>query len=133
MAIKSKEVLQDLSKDKLKTYIFYLTKQYYETFKKNDVEGYNIAIKHLFFIVEEYEDKFVNLHGFVCYCLYLNANVEVMNAHEEQAFPLDPLFKMDLLEEDVEELPFDIKNIFNKERIRERYNERRTREDVEKA
>ena len=133
MATKSKELLRDLSKDKLKSLIFYLTQRYYDAYLNSDVEAYDMAIEQLFFIVEEYEDKFVNLHGFVCYCLYLHANVEVMKAHEEQAFKLDPLFKMDLLEEDVEELPFDIKNIFNKERIRERYNEKRTREDVEKA
>lgn len=127
MAIKSKAVLQGLSKDKLKSLIYFLTKRYYEAYKDNDVEAYDMAIEQLFFIFEEYNDKFVNLQGFVCYCLYLNANVELMkNNSDEQAFKLDPLFKMDLLDEDVEELPFDIKNIFNKQRIRERYNEKRT-------
>lgn len=131
MAIKSTDVLRNLSRDKLKQYIFYLTQKYYESYKEGDVEAYDIAINQLFFIVEEYDDKYVNLQGFVCYCLYLNANVEVMNGNSEQAFPLDPLFKMDLLEDDVEELPFDIKNIFNKQRIRERYNAKRTREFIE--
>ena len=126
MAIKSKEVLQGLSKDKLKQLIFYLTKRYYEAYKDGDVEAYDMAIEQLFFIYEEYGDKYVNLQGFMCYCLYLNANVELMNANDKQVFALDPLFKMDLLDEDVEELPFDIKNIFNKQRIRERYNEKRT-------
>lgn len=131
MAIKSKEVLKGLSKDKLKQLIFYLTKRYYEAYKTGDVEAYDKAIEQLFFIFEEYNDKYVNLQGFMCYCLYLNANVELMNANDKQVFALDPLFKMDLLDEDVEELPFDIKNIFNKQRIRERYNEKRTRALIE--
>lgn len=131
MAIKSKDLLMNLSKDKLKSYIFYLTKKYYESYKENDVEAYNIAIEQLFFLVEEYDDKYVNMQGFICYCLYLNANVEVMKTHEQQAFPIEPLFKMDLLNEDVEELGHDIKNIFNKQRIKERYYEERTRELIE--
>ena len=131
MATKSKEVLTNLSREKLKRYIFYLTKNYYETYAKGDVEAHDRAIEQLFFISEEYGDEYVNLQGFICYCLYLNANVEVMKAHDQQAFALDPLFKMDLLEDNVEELPFDIKNIFNKERIKERYYEKRTREFIE--
>ena len=126
-----KDVMKNLSKDKLKQFIFYLTKKYYESFKDNDVDAYDIAIEQLYFVIEEYGDKYVNLNGFVCYCLYLNANVEVMKNHDQQAFPLDPLFKMDLLNEDVEELGHDIKNIFNKERIKERYYEKRTRELIE--
>ena len=131
MAIKNKDVLTNLSRERLKPYIFYLTKQYYETHAKGDVEAHDRAIEQLFFIFEEYGDKYVNLEGFVCYCMYLNANVEVMKAHDQQAFALDPLFKMDLLEDDVEELAHDIKNIFNKERIKERYYEKRTREFIE--
>ena len=131
MATKSKEVLRDLSRERLKPYIFYLTKQYYETQAKGDVEAHDRAIEQLFFIFEEYGDKYVNLEGFVCYCMYLNANVELMKLQGQQAFSLDPLFKMDLLEDNVEELPFDIKNIFNKERIKERYYEKRTREFIE--
>lgn len=131
METKSKELLKDLSRDKLKQYIFYLTKKYYESYINNDVEAYDIAIEQLYFVIEEYGDTYVNLNGFMCYCLYLNANVEVMKKHDQQAFPLDPLFKMDLLMEDVEELGHDIKNIFNKERIKERYYEKRTRELIE--
>lgn len=131
METKSKELLRGLSREKLKSYIFFLTKKYYESFIEGDVKGYNLAIEQLYVIIEEYGDKYLNLNGFVCYCLYLNANVEVMRNHEQQVFPLDPLFKMDLLEDDVEELAHDIKNIFNKERIRERYNEKRTCQHVE--
>lgn len=133
MAIKSTDILMNLSKNKLKSYIFYLTKRYYDSFKQNDVEAYELSIKHLFFIVEEYGDKYVNLQGFICYCLYLNANAEITNDHDKRTFELKPLFKVDLHEDDVEELPFDMRNIFNKQRIKERYNEKRTREHVEKA
>ena len=131
MAIKSADVLTSSSKDKLKQYIFYLTQRYYESFKAGDVEAYEMAINHLFLIVEEHGDKYVNLQGFICYCMYINANRVFMSDNDEPAFKLDPLFKMDLQDEDVEELPFDIKNIFNKKRIRERYNEKRTHEHVE--
>lgn len=131
MAIKSKELLQGLSKSKLKSYIFFLTKKYYESYLNGDVEAFDSAIEQLFFIVEEYGDKYVNLQGFMCYCLYINANDVLMNGNDKQVFSLDPLFKMDLLNEDVEELAHDIKNIFNKQRIKERYNAKRTREHVE--
>ena len=131
MAIKSKDVLRNLSKDKLKQYIFYLTNKYYESFKNNDFEAYELAIEQLFFIFEEYGDKFVNLQGFVAHCLYMNAIAELNNAGGQHSFKLEPLFKMDLLNEDVEELAHDIKNIFNKQRIKERYNAKRTHENVE--
>lgn len=131
METKNKQLLQGLSKDKLKSLIFYLTKKYYTAYIDNDVEAYNIAIEQLFFIVEEYDEKYVNIYGFVSYCLHLNANVELTKQHKEQVFELEPLFKMDLLEDDVEELGHDIKNIFNKERIKERYYEKRTRELIE--
>ena len=130
MVIKNEDVLRNLSKDKLKSYIFYLTKKYYASYLNNDVEAYNLAIEQLFFIVEEYADTYVNVYGFICYCLHMNANVELMKKHDQQ-FALEPLFKYDLLEEDVEELSHDIKNIFNKERIKERYYEKRTREFIE--
>ena len=130
MAIKKNDVLRNLSRDKLKQYIFYFTKQYYVAFKENDAAAYDRAIAHLFFIVEEYGDKYVNLDGFICYCLYLNANVELTEDMEKD-FRLEPLFKMDLLEDDVEELNHDIKNIFNKERIKERYDAKRTRKETE--
>jgi len=132
MAIKSKDVLMNLSKDKLKAYIFYLTQKYYNAFMQNDVKAYELAVEQLFFITEEYEDKFVNLDGFICFCFYINANAVLMNEHVEQAFELEPLFKMSLLEDDVEELPFDMRNIFNKQRIKERYYEKGTREPLEK-
>ena len=131
MAIKNIDVLTNLSKDKLKQYIFYLTQKYYMSYKERDFKAYNLALEQLFFIVEEYDDKYTNLQGFICYSLYLNANVELMKKDDQLTFKLDPVFKMDLLENDVEDLPFDIKNIFNKQRIRGRYNAKRTCEHVE--
>ncbi|MBQ7851302.1 MAG: hypothetical protein IJ342_00250 [Muribaculaceae bacterium] len=134
MVIKSKEVLQGLSTKKLKSYIFFLTQKYIVSYVQNDRAGYELAIEQLFFIVEEYGDKYVNLDGFICFCLCVHSCEQLKEFHgNKQVFALEPLFKMDLLEDDVEELPFDIKNIFNKERIRERYNEKRTCEHVEKA
>ena len=126
MVSKTSEVLRDLPFDKLKQYIFYLTQRYYSTYLADDIEAHNTITEQLYVIMEEYNAKYCNLDGFVCFCLYLNGNVELMRATEDKAFMLEPLFPMELKEEDVEELPFDIKNIFNKERIRERYNEKRT-------
>lgn len=132
MATKSKELLKGLSKDKLKSLIFYLTQKYYEGYIDNDREVYDFAIEQLFFIVEEYADEYVNLQAYICFCLYINANAVIVKGETElQKFTLEPLFKVDLLEDDVEELAHDIKNIFNKERIKERYNAQATREHVE--
>lgn len=131
MVTKNEDVLRNLSKDKLKQYIFYLTQKYYTCYNEGDVDGFDRTIEQLFFIAEEYGDKYDNMDGFVAYCLYLSANVELMKTNSAQAFALDPLFKMDLRAGDVEELPFDLKNIFNKQRIKERYYEKRTRELIE--
>lgn len=134
MAIKSKELLQGLSREKLKSYIFFLTQKYVVAYVQNDRADYDIAIEQLFFIREEYGDKYVNLDAFIYFCLSVNAGEQLKEFHgNKQSFELEPLFKVDLLEDNVEELPFDIKNIFNKQRIRERYNAKGTREHVEKA
>ena len=134
MAIKSKELLRGLSREQLKPYIFFLTQKYYVGYLQNDRASYDMAIEQLFFIVEEYGDKYVNLDGFICFCMCVNAGAHLKEFHgEKETFELEPLFKLDLLEDNVEELPFDIKNIFNKERIRERYNAKRTREHVEET
>ena len=130
MAIKRTDVLYNLSKDKLKQYIFYLTQKYYVAFKENDVGAHKLATEQLLFLIEEYGDKYVNFDGFVSYCLYVNALSELAE-HDQHDFRLDPLFHMDLLEDNVEELNHDIKNIFNKERIRERYNAKRNDKYVE--
>lgn len=121
MAIKNKEMLQDLSTGKLMSYIFFLTQKYYVAYVQDDPQAYDFAVEHLFFIKEQYGDKYVNLDGFICYCLYLNGKRELTSGDKPRGVRLEPLFKMELLEDEAEELTHDIKNIFNKERIKERY------------
>ena len=130
MAIKSIDVLRNLSKDKLKQYIFYLTKRYYESFNENDEEAFNTTIESLYDVIDEYRDTYVNLLGFVFFCLHLNANVVIVKEKSDNSFALANLFTYDLIEdEDFEdELHHDLKEIFNKERVKERYYEKRASE-----
>ena len=121
-----KDVIKNLSKDKLKKYIFYLTKRYYETYNENDEEAFNNTLELLQDVINEYRETYVNLLGFIFFCFYLNANVIITKASSNNSFELTNLFTYDLLEdEDYEdELHHDIKKIFNKERVRERYYEK---------
>lgn len=123
-----KDVLKNLSKDKLKQYISYLTKQYYVSYIEGDEEIFNNTLTHLTNIVREYELTYVNLQGFVFYCMYKNANLIMMKAGSNNSFELKDVFTYDLLEDDnfEDELHHDIKNIFNKDRVKERYYEKRT-------
>lgn len=125
-----KDVMKNLSKDKLKSYIFFLTKQYYEFYVKRDEDSFNNAIELLQSVIDEYSETYVNLHGFVFYCLYLNANIILNKAGANKKFELKNIFTYDLLEDDnfEDDLHHDIKNIFNKERVRERYYEKKTSE-----
>lgn len=125
-----KDVISNLSKDKLKQYIFYLTKQYYETFKENDEKAFNLNLELLQGVIDEYKETYVNLLGFVFFCLYLNANVNMMKQFSGNSFELKNVFTYDLLEDDnfEDELHHDLKNIFNKERVKERYYEKRVSE-----
>lgn len=122
-----KDVISNLSKDKLKQYIFYLTKRYYETHQDNDENAFNINLELLQDVIDEYRETYVNLLGFVFFCLYLNANVIMMKTSSGNSFELTNVFNYDLLEDDdfEEDLHHDIKNIFNKERVKERYYEKR--------
>ena len=133
MAIKSKEVLQDLSKDKLKSYIFNLTKKYYVSFIEGDEETFNNTLELLHEVIDEYNLTYVNLQGFTFFCLYLNANIIMTKASSNDSFELKNIFKYDLLEDDdfEDDLHHDIKNIFNKERVKERYYEKRTSQFIE--
>ena len=128
-----KDVISNLSKDKLKQYIFYLTKQYYETFQNNDEQAFNFNLELLQGVIDEYRETYVNLLGFVFFCLYLNANVQMMNTSSDNSFELKNIFNYDLFEdEDFEEdLHHDIKNIFNKERVKARYYEKRVSQFIE--
>ena len=123
-----KDVISNLSKDKLKQYIFYLTKRYYETFQENDEDAFNNTLELLQDVIDEYRETYVNLLGFVFFCLYLNANVNVMKTSSDNSFELKNIFAYDLLEDD---LHHDIKEIFNKERVKERYYEKRASQFIE--
>lgn len=128
-----KDMMKNLSKDKLKQYLFHLTKKYYMSFIEGDEDTFNSTIERLHEVIDEYSLTYVNLQGFIFYCLYLNANVIMTKASSNNSFELTNLFTYDLFEdEDFEDdLRHDIKEIFNKERIKERYYEKRTSELVE--
>ena len=49
-----KDVLKNLSKDKLKSYIFNLTKKYYVSFIEGDEDAFNSTIEHLHDVINEY-------------------------------------------------------------------------------
>lgn len=127
-----KDMMKNLSKDKLKQYIMYLTKKYYVSYIEGDEDAFNSTIEHLHDIIDEYSLTYVNLHGFIFFCLYLNANVIMTKASSNNSFELINLFTYDLHEDESfeDDLRHDIKNIFNKERIKERYYEKRTSELV---
>lgn len=124
-----KEVMKNLSKDKLKSYIFYLTKKYYETYIEGDEEAFNNNLEQIYAIIDEYRDTYINLMGFVFYCLHLNANV-IMVKSSNNSFELRNIVKYDLFEDNTfeDDLRHDIKEIFNKERVKERYYEKRASE-----
>lgn len=128
-----KDVMKNLSKDKLKSYIFNLTKKYYMSFIEDDEETFNNTLELLHDVIDEYSLTYVNLQGFVFYCLHLNANIIMTKASSNNSFELKNIFNYDLLEDDnfEDDLHHDIKKIFNKERVKERYYEKRTSELVE--
>ena len=121
-----KDVIVNLSKDKLKSYIFYLTKKYYESYLAGDEKAFNQVFAQLYALNDEYNETYVNLLGFIYFCLNVNANAIMMNEHEDIKFKLKYIANYDLYEDEEleEDLKFDIKNIFNKERIEARYDEK---------
>ena len=128
-----KDVLKNLSKDKLKSYLFNLTKKYYMSYIEGDEETFNNTLELLHGVIDEYSLTYVNLQGFTFFCLYLNANVIMTKASSNDMFELKNIFNYDLLEDEnfEDDLRHDIKEIFNKERIKERYYEKRTSELIE--
>ena len=128
-----KDVLKNLSKDKLKQYIFHWTKKYYVSYIEDDEETFNITLEHLQDVLDEYRLTYVNLQGFIFFCLYLNANVIMTKASSNNSFELINIANYDLIEDDdfEDDLRHDIKEIFNKERVKERYYEKRTSELIE--
>ena len=128
-----KDVMKNLSKDKLKTYIFNLTKKYYMSFIEGDEETFNNTLELLHDVIDEYSLTYVNLEGFVFFCMHLTANIIMTKASSNDSFELKKVLNYDLREDDTfeDDLHHDIKNIFNKERVKERYYEKRTSELVE--
>ena len=110
-------VLSNLSKDKLKKYLFHLTRKYFETYMANDEKGFNDAIESIMEVIGAYRETYVNLMGFIYYCLYLNSILIISEKTGNDEFSLQNISKYDLMEDDdfEEELHHDIKNIFNKD------------------
>lgn len=127
------DVLSNLSKDKLKKYLFYLTRKYYETYISKDEDAFNETIESILEIVEIYRGTYVNLMGFIYYCLYLNSILIVSEKTDNDDFSFKNIAKYDLLDDDWddEELSHDMKNIFNKDRVRRRYFEKGINESFE--
>lgn len=129
---KQKDILLNLSEEDLKQYILYLTNSYYVSFKNNDVKAYEYNLNLLNDVVGHYKDKYPNIIGFVYYNLFINANVIIAEASDSTVKLIKP-FKYGLYESEEmeEELTHDIKKIFNKDRIRARYNEKSTNKTSE--
>lgn len=127
------DVLSNLSKDKLKKYLFHLTRKYYESYISGDEKGYNESIEKIMAVIGAYRETYVNLMGFVYYCCYLNSILIISEKTGNDEFSLQNIAKYDLYEdEDMdEELHHDIRNIFNKDRIRRRYYEKGISESFE--
>jgi len=123
-----KELLSNLGKDNLKQYIFYLTKKYYVSYLEGDEETFKTNLDLLNDIILRYNEQYMDLQGFVFYCFFLNANAILSKQGASNEFALANPFKCDLHEDDEldEDLNHDIKKIFNKERVRARYNEEKT-------
>ena len=126
------DVISNLSKDKLKKYLYYLTRKYFETFMANDVNAFNDNMETLMNVYEEYREEYVNLMGFIYYCFYLNA-ILIISEKASKDFSLKNISKYDLMDDDdfEDELSHDIKNIFNKDRVRRRYYEKGISESFE--
>ena len=127
------DVLSNLSKDKLKKYLFYLTRKYYETYMNGDENGFNESIETLMEVIGIYRETYVNLMGFVFYCLYINSILIISEKTGNDEFSLKNISKYDLMEDDdfEDDLHHDIKNIFNKDRVRRRYFEKGISESFE--
>lgn len=127
------DVISNLSKDKLKKYLFYLTRKYYETYISGDEKAFNETIETMMEVIAAYRETYVNLMGFVYYCLYLNSILIISEKSGNDEFSLQNIAKYDLMEDDdfEDDLSHDIKNIFNKDRIRRRYFEKGISESFE--
>lgn len=120
------DAISNLDKDKLKKYILFLSRKYYEAYMKKDEKEFNDAIEKLLAVNEIYGGEYVNVMGFIYYCLYLNAILLISENVNDDGFGLKNIAKYDLIKEEdfEEELSHDIKKIFNKDRVRRRYYEK---------
>ena len=126
------DVISNLSKDKFKKYLFYLTRKYYEAYLNDDEDAFNETLESIMNVISEYREEYINLMGYVYYCLYLNSILIISEKAPNEHFSLKNIQKYDLLEDDEEEeLSHDLKNIFNKDRVRRRYFEKGISESIE--
>ena len=130
---KQRELLTNLSENELKQYILYLTRSYYTSFREDNEELFNFNLNLLKDIVEHYKETYPNIVGFIYYNLFMNANIIITETATDSKIKLNNPFKYDLYESEEmeEELNHDIRKIFNKDRIRARYNEKRTNKTIE--
>ena len=127
------DVISNMDKDRLKKYLYYLTRKYYETYMKGDESGFNETIEKIMDVISEFRETYINLMGFIYYCFYLNSILIISEKTNNEEFGLKNIAKYDLMEDDdfEEELHHDIKNIFNKDRIRRRRYEKGISESFE--
>lgn len=130
---KKKELLSNLNETDLKQYVILLSNDYYKHFKNNDVAEFNNTLNLLKEVVEVYKDKYSNIIGFVYFNLFLNANILLNETDSDSPIKLTNPFKYNLYKSNEleEELTHDIEKIFNKDRIRARYNEKQTNKKIE--
>ena len=121
---KQKEIIVNLSEEELKQYILYLTRCYYNNFNNDDETLFNYNLNLLKDISENYKEVYPNIIGFIYYNLFLNANILLAETKTDSQIKLTDPFKYNLYESEEieEELTHDIEKIFNKERVKERYN-----------
>ena len=98
----------------------------------DDEDAFKETIENLMDVISEYREEYINLMGYVYYCLYLNSILIISEKSPNEHFSLKNIQKYDLLEDDEEEeLSHDLKNIFNKDRVRRRYFEKGISESIE--
>lgn len=133
LEIKQRELLTKLSENELKQYILYLTRSYYTSFKENNTDLFNYNLNLLKDVIEHYKETYPNIVGFIYYNLFMNANLLLTELASDSTIKLSNPFKYGLYESEEmeEELTHDIRKIFNKDRIRARYNEKRNNKATE--
>lgn len=124
---KKRDILKGLSESDLNQYIRVLTDNYYKAFADNKENEFDYNLMLINEVIDIFEDTYINIVGIIYFNLFLSANQLLLNNGSESNVKLIAPFKYKLSEsnEVTEELNHDIKAIFNKERIKERYNEKK--------